>query len=110
LTDYLAYELCWEYAPHTAAGEDIRIIPVTGHWPEDVPRSDFTLFDSQLLFRLHYTAEGTLLGAEPATDPADVAAACRARDAALRQAVPWAEYMSRHRALARRLPKRGTQP
>lgn len=105
ITDYLAYELCWEYGPHTAAGEDIRIIPVTDTWPDDVPRSDFTLFDSQLLFRLDYAPDGTWLGAKQITDPASVIAACAARDAALHHATPWAQYMTRHPDLITRLPK-----
>jgi hypothetical protein len=107
ITDYLAYELCWEYGPHTAAGEDIRIIPVTGGWPDDVPPADFTLFDSRLLFRLDYAPDGAWLGAELINDPADVAAACFARDAALHHTMPWAEYMPRHPDLVRRLPKSG---
>ncbi|MDQ3761329.1 MAG: hypothetical protein M3460_06390 [Actinomycetota bacterium] len=105
ITSYLAYELCWEYGPHSAAGEDIRIIPVTDSWPDDVPRWDFTLFDSRLLFRLNYAPDGTWLGTQPVTDPAAVAAACFARDAALHHAMPWAEYMTRHPDLLRRLPK-----
>ncbi|MGH3985636.1 MAG: DUF6879 family protein [Pseudonocardiaceae bacterium] len=105
LTAYLAYELTWEYGLHTAAGEDIRIIPVTGRWPHEVPRSDFTLFDSRLLFQLNYALDGTWLGAKLVTDPATVVAACFTRDAALHQAMPWAEYMTRHPELVRRLPK-----
>lgn len=105
ITDYLAYELTWEYGPHTAAGEDIRIIPVTGRWPDDVPQSDFTLFDSRFLFRLNYDPDGTWLGAEPVTDYPTVVAACFARDAALHHAMPWAEYIARHPNLVRRLPK-----
>jgi hypothetical protein len=68
LTDYLAYELTWEYGLHAAAGEDIRIIPLD-------------------------------------TDHATVVMACFTRDAALHQAMPWAEYMTRHPDLVRRLPK-----
>ncbi len=105
ITGYLAYELTWEYGLHSAAGEDIRIIPVAGHWPDDVPQSDFTLFDSQLLFQLNYAPDGTWLGAQPVTDYAAVVAACFTRDAALHQAMPWAEYMTRHPDLVRRLPK-----
>ena len=107
VTDYLAYELTWEYGPHTTAGEDIRIITVTDRWPDDVPRSDFTLFDSRLLFRLDYAPDGTWLGAQPVTDDASVVAACFARDAALHQAMPWAGYMTRHPDLVQRL-RRGT--
>lgn len=106
ISDYLAFELTWEYGPHAAAGEDIRIIsPVTGVWPDDVPQSDFTLFDSSRLFRLNYDLDGTWLGAQLVTDHASVVAACVARDAALHQAVPWSEYMTRHPDLVRRLPR-----
>lgn len=105
ITDYLAYELTWEYGPHAAAGEDIRIIPVTDDWPRDVPRSDFTLFDSRILFRLRYAPTGTWLGAERSEDSSAIADACFARDAALHQAVRWDEYMARHPELSRRLPK-----
>jgi hypothetical protein len=105
ITDYLAYELTWEYGPHAAAGEDIRIIPVADAWPQGVPAADFTLFDSRELFALAYAADGTWLGAELVTDAAQVAAACDARDTALEQAMPWADYMSRYPELVRRIPK-----
>jgi hypothetical protein len=105
ITNYLAYELTWEYGLHTAAGEDIRIIPVTDRWPDDVPRLDFTLFDSRVLFRLHYAPDGALLRADRVTESAHVVAACFARDAALHLAMPWREYMSRHPDLVRRLPE-----
>ncbi|MGH3427409.1 MAG: DUF6879 family protein, partial [Mycobacteriales bacterium] len=86
ISDYLAYELTWEYGPHSSAGEDIHILPITGRWPDDVPHTDFTLFDSGVLFELSYGTDGTWLGAEPVTEPASVVAACVARDAALHQA------------------------
>lgn len=105
ITGYLAYELCWEYGPHTAAGEDIRIIPVTTSWPVDVPRHDFTLFDSKWLFELDYAHGGVLLGAREVADWERVAAACRVRDAALRQAVSWTDYIARYPDLVRRVPK-----
>ena len=74
-------------------------------WPDDIPRSDFTLFDSRLLFQLNYAPDGTWLGSEVVTDHATVVTACFTRDSALHQAMPWAEYMTRHPALLRRLPK-----
>ncbi|MGH3872805.1 MAG: DUF6879 family protein [Pseudonocardiaceae bacterium] len=80
ISDYLAYELTWQYGPHVAAGEDIRIIAVHGAWPDDVPQSDFTLFDSSRLFQLSYRPDGTWLGAQPVTDHASVVAACRSVD------------------------------
>lgn len=106
ISPYLAYELTWEYGPHVAAGEDVRIIPVIDNWPSDVPRADFTLFDSRILFRLHYASDGTWLGAERVEDdPGAVSDACFARDAALCQATSWREFMARYPELTQRLPE-----
>ncbi len=105
ITDYMAYELTWEYGPHVVAGEDIRIIPASRRWPADVPAQDFWLFDSQHLFDMHYAADGTWLGVEPMADASAVVEACFVRDAALHQSIPWRDYMSRHPELVRRVPK-----
>lgn len=104
VSDYLAYELTWEYGPHEGAGEDIGIIPTNGGWPADVLTEDFWLFDSRHLFDMHYSADGTWLGAQVVTDPDRIAGACFVRDAALHQAVPWHEYLGRHPELVQRLP------
>jgi len=103
VSDYLAYELTWEYGPHAAAGEDIRIIPVTTGWPADVPSKDFWLFDSATLFDMHYHTGGHWLGSEAVTDPARIVAACFARDAALYHSIPWRAYLAEHPELERRL-------
>lgn len=105
LSEYLIFELTWQYGPHVAAGEDIRIIPVTDDWPADVPRRDFWLFDSQRLFDLDYDASGTWLGARRIADPDEIAQACLIRDAALRRSVPWADYVATKPALLQRMPK-----
>jgi hypothetical protein len=107
ISDYMAYELTWEYGPHVAAGEDIRIIAVTaGEWPADVPTAaDFWLFDSHEVFGLGYDDAGRWLGARRVIDPVAVADACLIRDAALHQSIPWADYISRHPELIKRLPK-----
>jgi hypothetical protein len=108
ISDYLAYELTWEYGPHVAAGEDIRIIaaePEGGWWPVNVPlRRDCWLFDSREVFELHYGDDGTWYGVTRGVDPATAAEAGFIRDAALHQAVPWCDYLARHPTLARRLP------
>lgn len=105
VSDYMAFELTWAYAPNVTAGEDIRVIPVRdGRWPEDVPRGDFWLFDSTELFDARYTDDGTWLGVAPVTDPARIVQACRARAAALHQAQPWRDYMAARPQLAARVP------
>ncbi|MGH4021159.1 MAG: DUF6879 family protein [Pseudonocardiaceae bacterium] len=106
ISDYMRFELAWSYPPHVAAGEDVRIIPVTegGPWPADLPHRDFWFFDSSALFDMHYDPEGAWLGVEPVTDPARIVAACLARDAALHHATPWADYITARPQLARLVP------
>jgi hypothetical protein len=105
VSEYLEFELTWEYDPHMAAGEDIRIIPITDTGPIDVPDRDFWLFDSQQLFGLSYDDDGNWLGVQHITDAAEVARACFVRDAALHQSTPWADYMATKPALLQRLPR-----
>jgi len=103
-TGYIQYELTWQYGPNAAAGEQIGIIPVAlGEWPADLPRSDFWLFDSSVLYAMHYGPDGTWLGAEPVTDPGRIVEACRWRDAALYHAMPWEAYIASHPDLKRHL-------
>lgn len=105
VTPYMAFELTWQYAPHAAAGEDIRVIPVSGDdWPTDVPRCDFWLFDSREVYWMRYDHQGTWTGADYSTEPGEVAEACAARDAALAQARPWSEYILQRPELSARLP------
>jgi hypothetical protein len=105
VSEYLSFELTWEYGPHVAAGEDIRIISVTDTGPVDVPDRDFWLFDSQQLFDLSYDDDGNWLSVQHITDLAEVARACFARDAALYQSTPWVDYMATKPALIKRLPR-----
>ncbi len=94
LTDYMRFELA-SYAPNVEAGEDVRIIPVPSDspWPEDVPQDDFWLIDSSELWSQRYDPNGTWLGVELVTEAGQIVKACRARDAALRQSRPWADYL-----------------
>jgi Family of unknown function (DUF6879) len=104
LTDYMRYELTWAYEPNADAGEDIRIIPVAeGQWPFDLPRLDFWLFDSSVLYAMVYEPDGTWLGAEPVSDPERVVQACHWRDAALYHSTPWREYIASRPDLRRYL-------
>jgi hypothetical protein len=105
LSPYMRFELTWAYAPNVAAGEDIRIIPVSeNEWPSELPRQDFWLFDDVELFVAHYADDGLWLGVEPVADPAQLEAARRWRDAALRLALPWRAYIAERPELAARIP------
>lgn len=107
LSQYLQLELTWGYGPNAAAGEDIGIIAVRAGqaWPTDVPEAtDYWLFDSTELYHQHYDSDGMWLGTELVKDPARIVTACRWRDAALHQAVPWQDYLSDRPELARHVP------
>jgi hypothetical protein len=106
-SEYLRFELTWGYGPNAEAGEEIRIIPLRQDeaWPRDVPCHDFWLFDSCDLYDIHYEPDGTWLGVEQVRDSAAIADARRWRDAALRLARPWADYIQSRPDLARHVPQ-----
>lgn len=108
LTEAMQEELTDGYEGNVAAGEDIRILPVAGgfpdrEWPDDVPHADYWLFDSTRLYAMRYEPDGTWRGADLVTDPERVVYACRARDAAWQRAVPWRDYISSRPDLRSRL-------
>ncbi|WP_432114003.1 DUF6879 family protein [Streptomyces sp. S1] len=74
-------------AANTAAGEDIRILARSEADRLDLPDSDFWLFDSRILARFVFDDEDTTLGVVLSEDPAEIAAACQARDAAWHHAI-----------------------
>ncbi|MFZ0119204.1 MAG: DUF6879 family protein [Pseudonocardiaceae bacterium] len=104
ITDYLRFELNWGYAPNDKAGERIGIIPVPPGepWPTELPeRTDFWLFDLTVLYVLRYDQNGAWHSTEQVTEPGAIEQARRWREAALRLAVPWRDYVAAHPAMAR---------
>ncbi|WP_165984111.1 DUF6879 family protein [Streptomyces sp. YIM 98790] len=96
LSDYARFECLWSYRHTVAAGEDVRIIPVAaGHWPEDLPRQDFWLFDSRRLVLMNYRPDGTFASAEAVDDPDRVARAAHWRDQAVAASIPFPRYAQR---------------
>lgn len=89
LTDYLCFELTCGYEPNVESGEDIRIVPVHGDWPRELPHHDYWLFDAANLYDMHYDTDGTWLDVEPVTDPARIEQARAWRVAALHLGAPW---------------------
>ena len=81
-----------------AAGEDIRVLSRYVAETAGLPDYDFWLFDSRLVARFHIDETDTTVGIEVTEDPADVLAACRARDTAWPLATPsatvWAQVRS----------------
>lgn len=69
-------------AGNVDAGEDIRVLPRADAERLQLPDHDLWLFDSRTLVRMHIDHTDTTIGVELVEDPAEVLAACRARDAA----------------------------
>ncbi|WP_405909532.1 hypothetical protein OG742_37015 [Streptomyces sp. NBC_00828] len=77
---------------NVAAGEDIRNLPRAEAEQLGLPDSDFWLLDSGTLVRFAFDDEDTTLGVYVTEDPAEVLAACQARDAAWHHATRTAEF------------------
>ncbi|MBM7091045.1 hypothetical protein JTP67_21375 [Streptomyces sp. S12] len=77
------------------AGEDIRYLPRSAAGGLRLPDYDFWLFDSRTLARFGFDADDTTLGVYVTEDPAEVLAACQARDAAWHHAVPAEAFAQR---------------
>ncbi|WP_372411891.1 DUF6879 family protein [Streptomyces luteireticuli] len=63
LSDYLRYEfMCYE--PHAWAGDDIRIMDVTGRDNPLAGVQDFWMFDRSEVVLMHYESDGTQINRE----------------------------------------------
>jgi len=97
LTDYLRYECEWGYAYNAKAGEDIRILDTTElAKSEAVLDEDFWLIDDSHVAKMHYDADGHLLGGTIA-EADEIQGYRDARDAAWAVAVPFFDYWNSHR-------------
>ncbi|MER7701034.1 MULTISPECIES: DUF6879 family protein [unclassified Streptomyces] len=77
---------------NVAAGEDIRNLARPMAEGLGLPDYDFWLFDSRLVARFVFDEDDTTLGVILSDDPADVAAACQARDASWHYATRTADF------------------
>lgn len=79
-------------------GEDIRVLARAEAVRLELPDYDFWLFDSRTLVRFHIDDQDVTTGVEVIDDPAEVLAACRARDRAWPLSTPsgevWAQVRS----------------
>jgi hypothetical protein len=101
LTDYQRYGFTWSIPGNLAAGEDVRILDLTGREDFDpgitVPGQDWWLFDDAAVVHLNFRPDGALSGRELIEDP-DLGEYRRIRDLALASSVPFAEYVAEHPA------------
>jgi hypothetical protein len=87
-SEYIRFELAWGYPANDAAGEDIRILD---HDVPDLLTEDYWLFDDALVVRLDYDHEGRFIAPVVVEDAEPYR---RARDTALRLAVPFRTYLA----------------
>ncbi|WP_326652029.1 MULTISPECIES: DUF6879 family protein [unclassified Streptomyces] len=90
LTTYLQYEFMY-YLPHVWAGEDIRIIDVTGRNNPLADVEDFWVFDKREVVLMHYETDGTQISRE--LYEGDVTAFIEYQRIALAESVPFEEYV-----------------
>lgn len=84
---------------NVAAGEDIRNLTRAQAEQLRLPDYDFWLFDSRVVARFAFDVDDTTLGVYVTEDPAEVLAACQARDAAWHHAVPTTEFARQVRSI-----------
>lgn len=89
LTDYLRYEFA-VYRHTVEAGEDVRILDLTGQPDLGLPAQDFWLFDDTAIVRMDYDPDGTQLRRELLED-ADPAIYVAWKRLALKHAMPFTE-------------------
>jgi hypothetical protein len=77
------------------AGEDIRNLWRADALALGLPAADFWLFDDRLVARLVFDDQDRTLGVRVTRDPADVAEARRAREAAWPVAIPTGDFAAR---------------
>ncbi|MFJ7089891.1 DUF6879 family protein [Streptomyces mirabilis] len=92
LSEYLRFEFSRYYAPHVAAGEDIRILDVTGRENPLQGVRDFWLFDRSTVVLMHYEGDGKQISRELFTG--DTAPYIEAQRTAEAEAVPFLEYVN----------------
>ncbi|MFD9689062.1 DUF6879 family protein [Kitasatospora sp. NPDC059088] len=92
LSDYLRYEFA-AYAHNVKAGEDIRILDLTGRDDPGLPDQDFWMFDDTTVVDMRYRSDGTQSGRELLEDP-DLEQYRHWRGLALSLSVPFEEYVA----------------
>lgn len=90
LSTYLRYEFMY-YLPHVWAGEDIRIMDVTGRGNPLAGVQDFWMFDKSEVVLMNYQDDGTQISRE--VYEGDVTPYIGYQRIALAEAVPFEEYV-----------------
>ncbi|TCO56872.1 DUF6879 family protein [Actinocrispum wychmicini] len=90
LTDYQRYQLAWGIPGNIDAGEDIRILDVTGG-DLGLPTQDFWMFDESIVVHLNFNTDGTFRERDR-VDSSNLSTYLAWRDVAMKNSVSFAEY------------------
>ncbi|MGW4891215.1 DUF6879 family protein [Kitasatospora sp. NPDC004240] len=93
LTDYLRFEFAY-YVHNVAAGEDVRILDLTGRKNPGLPDQDFWLFDDSKVVLMNYRPDGTQINRE--LFEGDPTPFVEWKRLAIAEAVPFREYVKDH--------------
>lgn len=91
LSEYLRFEFARYYVPHVMAGEEIRILDVTGRDNPLTGVQDFWMFDQSKIVLMHYEEDGTQIGRE--LHEGDPAPFVEYQRIAVAESVPFLEYV-----------------
>ncbi|MFJ9646571.1 DUF6879 family protein [Streptomyces sp. NPDC101206] len=91
LSDYLRFEFSQYYAPHSLAGEQIRILDVTDRENPLRGIQDFWLFDRAEVVLMNYHPDGRQISREVFTG--DVSPFIEYQHIAISESVPFEEYV-----------------
>lgn len=91
LTDYQRRQFAWAYPDNVAAGEDIRVLDLTGGAGPELPAQDFWAFDDSTVVLMHYQ-DGVQIGREllVGVDPREY---LDVKELALAHSVPFQDYV-----------------
>lgn len=90
LTDYLRFE--FEYYPYSVgAGEEVRILDLTGKENPGLPDQDFWMFDDTHVVEMRYRSDGTQICRELLENP-DLELYVRWKRLAMDLSVPFEKY------------------
>ncbi|KUH37397.1 MULTISPECIES: DUF6879 family protein [Streptomyces] len=91
LSEYLEFEFSRYYRPHALAGEEIRILDVTGRENPLPGVQDFWMFDRTTVVLMHYEADGKQISRE--VYEGDPAPFIEYQRIALAESVPFLEFL-----------------
>lgn len=94
LSDYVRFEILWPYLDSLNAGEDIRLLSTERNkWPQNLPKKDFWIFDSEKVAVMNYDDNGSFIGANLLSEASTVQKYLAIKKAAIDASIPYNAYV-----------------